>query len=120
MTEAKLRANRANALKAGRPRGKLAVSTLSAIEARKWFTEQVTKNIEPLFNVLYNKALQGDIIAIKELFDRSYGKAPQGLYQSDQQGNPIVFMPLELMQKHELETTPQKVIDVNSEDIKKD
>ena len=92
--------------------------TLDAIESKRWFIEQVHKNLKPIFEALYNKAIQGDIMAIKELLDRSWGKAVQGVEVSGKDGNPIVFMPLELIQKHALEIAPQKAIDVNS-DVKK-
>lgn len=93
----------------GRPLGSITETRMGIIEARKWLVEQVIANIQPLFQVLLKKSLEGDMVAFKELMDRSFGKAVQGLEVSGKDGNPIVFMPLELIQKHALIQEEQAV-----------
>lgn len=75
-TEAQIRANRENAKKAGRKKG---VATVRAEEARRVLSEMVFKEITPIGNRLLKEAKKGNIQAIKELFDRAFGKAPQAL-----------------------------------------
>lgn len=103
MTPAKLEANRRNALLGGKPRGTMAKSTIDAIEARKWAVAFVNARLTPLFEAMYKKAVEGDVMAFKELLDRSWGKSVQAVELSGKDGNPIVFMPLELIQKHALQ-----------------
>lgn len=43
-----------------------------------------------LMDALLEKALSGDIPAIKEVFDRIDGKAPQDFNVGGQEGNPLV------------------------------
>jgi hypothetical protein len=50
-----------------------------AEEAHRVFSEQVAKEIIPLSQILIAKAKKGDIRAIKELFDRAWGRPPQAL-----------------------------------------
>lgn len=56
---------------AGRKKGYAAKNTE---EARKFIAEKVSKEIGPIVNALIKKAKQGDVRAIKELFDRAYGR----------------------------------------------
>lgn len=105
-------------LKGGRP---LAPHTLDVIEARKYLIARVIADIEPLYKVLRDKALAGDIVALKELLDRSFGKSVQSIAVGDKDGNPIIFMPLELIQKHALQVAnndvQKEIIDV-TKDVK--
>lgn len=55
------------------------VRTIEKEKAREFIIAFVTARLEPLLNMLYKKALKGDVIAAKELFDRGYGKAPQAI-----------------------------------------
>ena len=87
----------------GRPKGSVGTHTLDVIEAKKWFIAQVHKDLVPIYEALYKKALTGDTLAIKELLDRSWGKAVQGVEHTGKDGNPIIFLPLELIQKHALQ-----------------
>lgn len=75
-TEAQIRANRINAKKGGRP---LNYSTIKADEARTILAQMVFREITPIGNKLLKEAKKGNIAAIKELFDRSFGKPPQSL-----------------------------------------
>lgn len=62
---------------AGRPKEK---RTIAKEKAREFIIEFVSQRLEPLLNVLYERAIDGkDVAAVKELFDRGYGKAPQAV-----------------------------------------
>lgn len=59
---------------AGRKKGS---SAKKAEEARKLLSERLAQEIEPIINILIAEAKRGNIRAIKELFDRAWGRAPQ-------------------------------------------
>lgn len=61
---------------AGRKQG---VSSKNAEEARRVLSEMVMREIQPIGEALIAKAKNGEVSAIRELFDRSFGKAPQSL-----------------------------------------
>lgn len=51
----------------------------SAEEARILLSGRVLEEIGPICDALIKKAKKGDIPAIRELFDRAWGKPPQAL-----------------------------------------
>lgn len=110
MTPKAIAANRRNAVLGGRPKGTVASHTLEAVEARKWAIAFVNARLTPLFEAMYEKAIHGDVTAFNALLDRSWGKAVQGVEVSGKDGNPIVFMPLELIQKHALQASEDVVV----------
>lgn len=59
---------------AGRKQG---FSAKNAEEARRMLSEMVMREIIPIGEALIVKAKKGDISAIKELFDRSWGRSRQ-------------------------------------------
>ena len=59
---------------AGRKQG---FAAKNAEEARRVLSEMVMRDIESIGEALVEKAKKGDVIAIRELFDRAFGKAPQ-------------------------------------------
>ncbi len=73
-SDAQIRANRENAKKAGRKKG---IATIQAEKLKAYIAERVAENGEAIVAVLLAKALDGDIPATKELFDRGFGKASQ-------------------------------------------
>src|SRR3990167_4115760 len=74
---------------AGRKQG---FAAKNAEEARKYFSERVAQEIEPLCNLLIKQAKTGNIRAMKELFDRTWGRAPQAI-QTEAVGNlPIPIL----------------------------
>lgn len=118
ISEKKLIANRLNALKAGRPKGQ----TTHVVEYKRAVTDYIAKRladeIVPIVDGLVAEAKQGNVMAFIALADRAYGKVPQGIQAQDEKGNPIVFMPLELINKHSLtvvdnsfKETPIKMIE---------
>jgi hypothetical protein len=84
---------------AGRKKG---FSTLESEKAREFIVRRVNESIGPIIDSLVERGKNGDLGAIKELFDRAYGKAVQSTEISGKDASPIVFMPLELMKKHGL------------------
>ena len=71
-TEAQILANRANAQLAGRPK-------LFATKLRDALVRLAEENAEPLAAKLMERAMEGDIPAIKEYMDRALGKALQNV-----------------------------------------
>jgi len=51
----------------------------NAEEARRILSEMVVREIRPIGVALIAKAKKGDIRAASELFDRSFGRAPQAI-----------------------------------------
>ncbi len=75
---------------AGRKRG---FAAKNAEEARKLLSERVTQEIGPISEALISQAKKGDIRAIKELFDRAWGRAPQATAEElSQEGMSIVVI----------------------------
>ena len=59
---------------AGRKKG---FSAVSAEEARKLISERLSQEIEPIAEILISEAKKGNLKAIKELFDRAWGRPQQ-------------------------------------------
>lgn len=66
----------ANGKKGGRKKG---LASIKAEEARAVLAQMVFDEITPIGNKLIGEAKKGNIPAIKELFDRAFGKPPQAL-----------------------------------------
>ena len=58
---------------------KIGFAARSAEEARILFAERLAEEIEPIANILISEAKKGNIRAIKELFDRAWGRPPQDI-----------------------------------------
>lgn len=84
---------RENGKKGGRPKGSKASHTLEAEAAKAELVRMYIENIKPINQALIDKALTGDIQAIKELHDRVYGKAPQAITGPDGKDLKIIFDP---------------------------
>lgn len=76
---------------AGRPKGKLAKSTLEALEVKQLYINKAKEYALPILEALVKKALIGDVPAIKEFNDRCYGKAPQAITGADGEALRIIF-----------------------------
>lgn len=76
---------------AGRPKGSKDPNTLVKEKALLALREMVLKDITPVTQALLRKAKTGDVPAIKELFDRAFGKAPQAITDADGQSLTIAF-----------------------------
>lgn len=68
---------RENGKKGGRPKGKLAKSTMDAIAVKSLYVEKAKEYALPILQALVAKALEGDVAAIREFNDRAYGKSLQ-------------------------------------------
>lgn len=68
---------RANGKKGGRPKGSKASHTLQAERGKQELVRMYLENVRPINQALIDKALLGDIQAIKELHDRVYGRSVQ-------------------------------------------
>lgn len=75
-TEAQINANRENAKKGGRKKG---IATVEREKAKDYIAQRIGEYMPEIFDVLIGKALDGDVPATKELFDRAWGKARQDL-----------------------------------------
>lgn len=73
---------------AGRKQG---FAAKNAEEARRVLSEMVMREIEPIGEALISKAKNGEVIAIRELFDRAFGKAPQTAKIDLAESRPIVI-----------------------------
>lgn len=72
----------------GKPKGYKAPHTLEAQEAKKKLIEMFRERKEPIFKALLDKAEDGDVTAIKEVFDRAWGKVTQPI-SGDDEATPI-------------------------------
>lgn len=68
---------------AGRPKDSKDKQTLVKEQALLVLREMVLRDITPVTEALIKKAKTGDVPAIKELFDRCFGKAPQAITDAD-------------------------------------
>lgn len=68
---------------AGRKQGQ---SAKNAEEARRVLSEMVMRELEPIGRALIEKAKKGDVVAIRELFDRAFGKSPQNMMVDPRDG----------------------------------
>lgn len=76
-------ASRINGKKGGRRFGSKATHTIRAIEMRRKLISMFHDDADAVYSVLIKTAKTGDIPAIKELFDRVWGKAPQSIATPD-------------------------------------
>src|ERR1041384_2590071 len=77
---------------AGRPKGSVASHTILAQEMRKALIEAAAEEWGPIIKALIYSAKHGEVYAIRELFDRIFGKATQGLELSGKDGGPIPIL----------------------------
>lgn len=64
----------------------------ASIEREKmkaYIAERIAENGEMIVNALLKKASKGDVLAVRELFDRGFGKATQAI--SNEDGVPFVL-----------------------------
>ncbi len=85
VTPAKLAANRRNAQKAGRPRGSLAKHTIEAQAYREALVATIIDKMGSVIQALIDKAINGDVAAIKEINDRVLGRASQPIADNVQE-----------------------------------
>lgn len=76
---------------AGRPKDSKEKQTLIKEQALLRLREIVLNEIDPVTNALVKKAKKGDVPAIKELFDRAFGKVPQAITDVDGKSLILAF-----------------------------
>ena len=79
-----------NGKKGGRPKGSKAKHTLEAEAGKMALIKAYMENIVPINQALINKALTGDVSAIKELHDRVHGKALQAIEHSGEMVTKVI------------------------------
>ncbi len=107
-TEKQIIANKKNALLAGRPKGSIAPARMYSIAVKDYIAKRIHDNLKPIVDAMLKEIYAGNVMSFIALRDTAFGKPPQGVYQSDDAGNPIVFMPVELIQKHALQVQQKK------------
>lgn len=65
-----------NGRKGGRKKGE---ATILREKAKDYLARRVEEEIEPIADKLIEKAQTGDVPAIKELFDRAWGKSKESM-----------------------------------------
>ncbi len=81
-------ANGGARLGAGRKKGSKASHTIATEAAKAQLIADYIRNIKPINAALIKKAKKGDMLAIKELHDRVYGKSAQPIVGD--KDNPVV------------------------------
>ncbi len=81
-------ASKLNGKKGGRPKGTKTEVTIAREKAREYLARRVEEEIQPIANKLIEKASTGDVPAIKELFDRAWGKSRESV-DITSKGEPI-------------------------------
>jgi len=74
---------------AGRPVGAIASHTLLAQEMRKALIERAAEEWPQIVEALISAAKHQDAYALRELFDRVFGKANQALELTGKDGGPV-------------------------------
>lgn len=65
-----------NGKKGGRKKG---LATIEREKAKDYIAQRIGEYLPAIFEKMIDKALDGDVAATKELFDRAWGKARQDL-----------------------------------------
>lgn len=86
---------------AGRKKGSKATHTLEAQAVKELYVEKAKEYALPILEALVEKALEGDVRAIKEFNDRAYGKAPQALTGAEG-GQLVIKIAKEVGDRYEL------------------
>ena len=82
-----------NGKKGGRPKGSKAPITLRIEAARQILIQSYIDNIKPINDALIKKAKRGDMVALKELHDRVYGRSLQPISADVKSSLSISFDP---------------------------
>jgi len=84
------------------------VTRINAV-VKQYIAEVVEANKVDLIKAMLRQAKKGNVFAFNSLMDRCMGKPAQELEVSGKDGAPIVFMPLQLIQKHALEVANEDI-----------
>jgi hypothetical protein len=75
---------------AGRPPKEKSFANMLNIAIKEAVDGSDKTKLRAVADALVNKAISGDVAAIKEVADRLDGKVPQGVIGGDEDDNPIV------------------------------
>jgi len=75
--------------KGGRPKGSLSNATKEAMIFRQFLVNRIKREKKPIIDALMTKAKGGDVPALRELFDRAFGKAKESIEIFGENGGPI-------------------------------
>jgi hypothetical protein len=67
---------------------------------KEYIARRIEKEKEPIITAMINEAKNGNVMAFVALMDRAHGKPAQQFDGKDSDGNPIVFMPVQLLDKY--------------------
>jgi len=70
----------------GRKKGQ---ATIEREKMKDYIAQRIVENAEPIIAVLIEKAVKGDIPAIKELFDRGFGRPTQAVEMTGKDGRDL-------------------------------
>lgn len=76
---------------AGRKKGQKAKSTLDAIQLKEALIAKYREYADPINKALIDKAMTGDIQAIREVHDRVYGRSKESLDIGNAQKLPFLI-----------------------------
>jgi hypothetical protein len=74
---------------AGRKKG---FSAIEAEKAREIIVRKVNESLEPILDILIIEAKKGNTRAIRELFDRAYGKSLQSVEMSEEVTSKVIVL----------------------------
>lgn len=77
---------------AGRPKGALGGHTLKAMATKQAFIDAIERNLEPILKSLMRQAKKGNVMAIKEMLDRAWGKPAQAIVGDSTNRTPIPIL----------------------------
>lgn len=109
VTEAGLMARRLNAKAPNSGKRGLEETTIYRKAFTAYIVQRVMEEKEALITSMLNEAKAGNVTAFTALIDRTHGKPVQGVEMSATDGQPIVFMPIQLLDKYALQDTPNVV-----------
>ncbi len=91
---------------AGRKKG---FAAKNAEEARILLSSRVLEEIGPICEALIKKAKKGNIHAIRELFDRAWGKSPQAMNGAFEMRHLQIVISQESAQRYRIENPQQSL-----------
>lgn len=116
VTEAGLMARRLNAKAPNSGKRGIEETTVYRKAFTAYIIQRVMEEKDALITAMLNEAKSGNVTAFTALIDRTHGKPVQGLELGTTDGQPIVFMPVQLLDKYalqdELNVVKSNIIDV--------
>ena len=99
----------------GRPKGAVSPLAVYTKSLKLYIAQKIEKNKAPLIDAMINEAKNGNVMAFVALMDRAHGKPAQQFDGKDSDGNPIVFLPFQLLDKYGVNVSKYDVVDGNND-----